>query len=409
MLEALNRAGFFMAVASSKPQVYVEKILQHFNIAKYFRVIVGSELDGTRVEKDEVINEALERLFQNDPMEKKKVYMIGDRSYDAIGARKAGVDCIGVTYGYGGMEELKEARAHYIVNTVEELKTLLLRGVEGGEKITGKDRIWQIILPFASMMLVKEVVRNVLAIVGATLGQTIPNATFFFNYDVDGFYTSMTADAKVIVEAIGWLAGIFAIRKMAKKSIDRAFEKRRVMSISGHAPAEYAAIVIATLCAAFGIDLFMELSGIAEASEAYATTGALQLAPNLWLGVLIYGFITPIAEELLYRGTIFNCMTRSMSMTKAILVSTILFSVSHMNLVQGLKAVVLGFLFCFAYEYFGYFKVPVILHILTNLMAYVLTYFVKDTSMLVNWPVCCGILFVAFISYKVLRNKRNIF
>ena len=127
MLIALNSKGIHLAVASSKPQVFVERILEHFHIARYFRVVVGSELDGTRVNKEEVIEEALRQLFGDKPVDKSQVYMIGDRRYDAEGAKKVGVESVCVTYGYGSMEELKAAKADYIVRSVEELKNFLLR------------------------------------------------------------------------------------------------------------------------------------------------------------------------------------------------------------------------------------------------------------------------------------------
>lgn len=82
MLKTLCGKGLFLAVASSKPTVFVERILEHFNIARYFKVVVGSELDGTRVNKDEVVEEALKRLFEDKPVQKDQVYMIGDRKFD---------------------------------------------------------------------------------------------------------------------------------------------------------------------------------------------------------------------------------------------------------------------------------------------------------------------------------------
>ena len=103
MLKILKQKGFHLAVASSKPTVYVERILKHFKLDCYFEAVVGSELDGTRVNKDEVVCEALRRLFRNRTVERDKVYMIGDRKFDAEGAKAMGIESVGVTYGYGSM------------------------------------------------------------------------------------------------------------------------------------------------------------------------------------------------------------------------------------------------------------------------------------------------------------------
>ena len=111
MLQILSGKGFRLAVASSKPTVFVEKILEHFGIRQYFKAVVGSELDGSRSSKDQVVMEALHQLFGDKPILCNEVYMIGDRRFDVEGARAMRVDSVGVTDGYGGMEELREAHA----------------------------------------------------------------------------------------------------------------------------------------------------------------------------------------------------------------------------------------------------------------------------------------------------------
>jgi len=125
MLRDLKNSGKHLALASSKPRVFVEQILDHFHISEYFEVIMGSELDGTRENKIEIIEECL-RLFSKDaPVEKEKCVMVGDRKYDIEAAVKAGLPSIGVTYGYGSREELETAGAGKIIDTVEELKRVL--------------------------------------------------------------------------------------------------------------------------------------------------------------------------------------------------------------------------------------------------------------------------------------------
>ena len=126
MLEKLQRAGRHLAVASSKPTVFVTRILEHFGILQYFEVIVGSELDGTRVKKEEVVEEALRQLLQDVVVEKgRDIVMVGDRKYDIEGAKAHGTASIGVAYGYAAEGELEEAGADVIVKTVEELKKVL--------------------------------------------------------------------------------------------------------------------------------------------------------------------------------------------------------------------------------------------------------------------------------------------
>ncbi len=118
LLETLSAEGKKLVLATSKPQVFAERILEHFGLKKYFVFIAGSELDGTRVDKGEAIQFALagigvEKLSQ--------AVMVGDRRHDILGAHKAGIKAIGVLAGYGGGGELLDAGADYIVERVADI------------------------------------------------------------------------------------------------------------------------------------------------------------------------------------------------------------------------------------------------------------------------------------------------
>lgn len=118
-----------LAVASSKPECFVNQILEHFKIRQYFDVIVGSELDGRRTAKEEVVEEALRQLnmtFVSPEEKKKKCAMIGDRKFDIEGAIAHGLTGIGVSFGFANEGELEEAGADFIADTVEELQEILL-------------------------------------------------------------------------------------------------------------------------------------------------------------------------------------------------------------------------------------------------------------------------------------------
>lgn len=122
LLQNLKENEKTLIVATSKPQPFTDKIMEHFDLAKYFDFIAGSNMDTTRSKKAEVIEYALSECNIKD---KSKVVMIGDRAEDMIGAQSAGIDSIGVEYGYGTFGELKNAGATYIAKTVDELKNLL--------------------------------------------------------------------------------------------------------------------------------------------------------------------------------------------------------------------------------------------------------------------------------------------
>ena len=125
MLAALDKAGKKLAVATSKPTVYSVQILEKFGLAQYFDAIVGSNLDGTRVVKSEVIQEAFRQLGVRGK-EKERCLMVGDREHDIIGAKACGIDSAGVLFGYSKGNELKDAGADYLLETVPELTRFLL-------------------------------------------------------------------------------------------------------------------------------------------------------------------------------------------------------------------------------------------------------------------------------------------
>ncbi|MDO4340567.1 MAG: HAD-IA family hydrolase [Eubacteriales bacterium] len=119
LLAELQRKGYLLAVASSKPEKFVLQVLEHFRLDGYFHEIVGSEMGGSRTKKSEVIEETLKRLGLSE--HRNEVLMIGDKEHDVLGARQAGVECVAVSYGYGTMEELAAAEPLKIVDSVEEL------------------------------------------------------------------------------------------------------------------------------------------------------------------------------------------------------------------------------------------------------------------------------------------------
>ena len=126
LLKALKIAGCHLAVASSKTECFVEQILAHFDIDGYFDVVVGSEMDGTRSQKEEVVEEALRRFFPDGDIPYDSIVMVGDRKFDIIGGRAKGLHQVGVTYGYAEEGELEAAGAEYVVHDMDELGRVLI-------------------------------------------------------------------------------------------------------------------------------------------------------------------------------------------------------------------------------------------------------------------------------------------
>lgn len=119
LLQDLKKSGRFLAVATSKPTVFAEQILRYFDLEPYFDLVVGSNLDNTRTTKTEILAEVLQMCSQYSLRD---FVMIGDREHDVIGAKNVGIDSIGVTYGYGSLDELKESGVNFMVGNIGELR-----------------------------------------------------------------------------------------------------------------------------------------------------------------------------------------------------------------------------------------------------------------------------------------------
>ena len=120
-LASLKASGLRLFVATSKPEPLSLRILEHFDLLKYFEAVAGSTMDEQRTKKGEVIAYALETYG----LDKAETVMVGDRRHDVIGARENGLLCIGVLYGYGSRRELIDAGAWALAEDLGELSALL--------------------------------------------------------------------------------------------------------------------------------------------------------------------------------------------------------------------------------------------------------------------------------------------
>lgn len=124
LLSRLKNSSKLLYVATSKPEPAARQVLAYFKLDSYFKYIAGSSLDRSRAEKDKVISYALETC---NIKETKNAIMIGDREHDILGAKKNGLDSIGVLFGYGSRAELERAGADYIAESADEVGKIIVR------------------------------------------------------------------------------------------------------------------------------------------------------------------------------------------------------------------------------------------------------------------------------------------
>jgi phosphoglycolate phosphatase len=127
VLQNIFMAGFHIFLATSKPAVFATRILEHFQLSRYFHGIYGSELDGRLSDKTELIA----HILQTEGLDPRMSLMVGDRVYDMIGGKKNGLATAAVTYGYGSREEIEGASPDFIFHSPSDLAEHLERMTEG--------------------------------------------------------------------------------------------------------------------------------------------------------------------------------------------------------------------------------------------------------------------------------------
>ncbi len=368
MLKKLQKKGMHLAVASSKPTVFVERILEHFGMKQYFEVIVGSELDGTRVNKDEVVAEALRQLFGECPVEKDKVYMIGDRKFDVEGARIQGVESVGVSYGYGSLQELQEAGADYIVESPGELSYFLLREFREVEP----KGFNQVVLPVLGSLLL--------------------------------YVWAMLFSKSVIPLVLVGVAVFYWVRVCSL----RAKYDMYVAHIKRDLPIAYILAIFVAMVLVSGTDMLVVLTGISGKPAPGVTGQALWQNANLWSMLLVFGILLPVIEEFVFRGIVYNILKFKMKLPFAMIVSALLYTLLQGGMERSPYILALGFVFAYAYEYFGNFAMPVILHVVSSVTWIFLCYTGVDESALYNWPACIFALVLSVVCIGALHREKRI-
>lgn len=406
MLQRLKEAGCYLAVASSKPGVFVDRILKHFHLDSYFDVVVGSELDGRRSRKEEVVEEALTQMYAldgqgNNAALRHSTAMVGDRVFDMNGAKAFGLHGVAVSYGYAPEGELERSGADYIAATVGELERYLLGetqevGQEAEQRPLLRDssllRAVRMIIPLVIYMLSVELLtwlgRKVLDLWTAAGG-------------VSSAAAGHSAALAVCIRALA-VACTAAILYLLFRRSDK-MPLRRVSA------ACYGWTVLAGALLAMGLNLAISNVYLAfDGDPARMAEATFQTEIPLGLAVLLYVVITPVAEELLFRWLIYGRILRNMGAPFAICLTALFFGFFHGNLLQGIYAAFMGLALALVLHWSGNFLLPVAFHMAANAFVYFSSALPERLYHLVTAPLN-GIVFtaagLAVMGYVYKKNR----
>lgn len=452
LLKHVKESGSLLAVASSKPTIFVEKILKHFDLYQYFDVVVGSELDGRRTKKEDVVAEALRQLEERSTalpvtngaenesgsLSGAVAAMVGDRKFDIEGAKAFGLVSIGVEFGYAEEGELAQAGADYIAADVPELERLLTDDsgkMQDGRAVSNEP-------PDGKSMSTKQPTempgerahgaKEILRAVGSVFW---PLFLYYLtaNLVLYAFNTALAEQDRVgmwpiVNNGIAMLAGLIVISRHFVQEI----------CCGGQKPAISTGKLLAAwlrdgclrvrkrwkclaLTVLLGISVSIFLNLISQLLQTFVFTGgygayeqvaAAQYAVPFAVGVLLYGVISPLAEEAVFRGILYNRCKRYIGTLPAIFLSALLFGLFHGNLVQGIYAFVMGLLMAGLYERFHSFAVPLLFHAAANLPVFTISYYEWNQYLLQSTSIvllnCFLFLIISFFCMFLLLKLKKV-
>lgn len=379
LLLQLKNEGFRIALSSSKPEEFCHQILETFEIAQYFDVVCGSDMEGRHTDKAEIVEEVLHRLGMENRRE--EVVLVGDRKYDIIGARQRGVGTIGVSYGYGSREELELEWPDCIVDTVTELRNVLIGQARAGRRnentantpagIAERKRsdggliykVWRIVYPMLLHFAVVNITA-VLVLVGYLMIRILTGDAPYDAFEtIQSEMLILTGLGDAILIPIAWMF----YREDEKKRLSKGF-RERILVHNTFEISEIVSVAIMVIGISCLMNLLIALIPIDDveyqkiAEEMFNNNGIV-------IQLVVIGILAPVSEELIFRGLIFRRSRDYVGFMWAAVCSGLFFGIYHGNLTQGIFAFFMGMLFAAIYEHFGTLWAPIVAHMANNIFA----------------------------------------
>ena len=169
--------------------------------------------------------------------------------------------------------------------------------------------------------------------------------------------------------------------------------------------------LILAVSSSVGLNILLSLTGLVQASESYQDVAGKQYSVAFGVGAILFGLISPITEEIIFRGLVFNRMRRYYPTIAAIVVSGLLFGAYHGNLVQGIYGGCMGILLAYTYERMQRFLIPCLFHAAANLTVYTLTdvqtIYRGLQDVLVSVPGCMILFIISAVCIWVIERQRD--
>lgn len=204
----------------------------------------------------------------------------------------------------------------------------------------------------------------------------------------------MEYDATVsgLLSGVAMLLGVLPLIPMLKSQL---YRNKILDSVKKPKALHYLITCVMACTASVGLNVLLILTGFVESSEAYSQVANRQYGVVFGIGIILYGIISPVTEEIIFRGLIFNRMKKYYQVKLAIIASAALFGIWHGNTVQAIYGTCMGILLAYTYYKFKSFLIPCLFHAAANIVVYTITYNSRIYEAIVNPFNCIILLLIA--------------
>ncbi len=206
----------------------------------------------------------------------------------------------------------------------------------------------------------------------------------------------------VLLNSLAMLFGVLPLIPLLKGQL---YRNKYLYAGPKAKPAAYLITTVIAFASSVGLNILLILTGFVGKSESYKQVAEKQYGVAFGVGFFIYGVISPIVEEIVFRGLIFNKMKKYYPMWISVIVSALLFGAWHGNLVQALYGTCMGILLAYTYEKFKDFKIPCMFHAVANIAVYTITYNQGLYNVVVRPYNAVGLIAVSIVIIVLIEKK----
>ena len=257
-------------------------------------------------------------------------------------------------------------------------------------------KTWEILSPAVYYYVAYNIVLVLLAfITGAVVNKFFSaNMQELMEYD---------ATVSALLSGVAMILGVLPLIPMLKsqlyrnKMLEPAYKPKTL---------HYLITCVIACASSVGLNILLILTGFVDSSEAYSQVSSRQYGVAFGLGLILYGVLSPVTEEIIFRGLVFNRMKKYYQRRLAIIVSAALFGIWHGNMVQAVYGTCMGILLAYTYDKFKSFLIPCLFHAVANISVYTITYNSRIYEAVVNPFSCIILLLIAGCTFVWMEKGR---